>query len=188
MALLATALGDSSILLQAIFTGGLLVTAVGAAWLTWVQLRSTRETNAEQRAAQLQSQERLRVYQLADRTTYLEFIQLMTSALELFRLGDATWQSWWRDRPRDADRETVKQQAVTLLNFCEEIASEYLDELLDREIADKNVAYLAASVWSEAWEFVYFLRGVTHEDRAWERLEDFAGQWLVEHATTTAGP
>jgi hypothetical protein len=71
----------------------------------------------------------------------------------------------------------MRRQATALLNFCEEIAGEYHDDLLDRDVADKNVAYTAASVWRFAEPFVMFLRERTGEQRAWDRLQRFAEGW-----------
>jgi hypothetical protein len=172
-----SALGDVSALLSTIFTGGLLLVAVVAAVVAWLTLRGGRRDVATQIAAQLESDRRRRVYALADRTTQLEFVIESTGALQLFGLEDDTLATWWRDRPHDPQKELISQQAVVLLNFCEEIASEYLDDLLDKEIADKNIGYIAAQTWSAAQPFVEFLRRESREERAWERLQTFATAW-----------
>ncbi len=172
-----SALGDISALLSTIFTGGLLLVAVVAAVVAWLTLRTGRRAAASQIAAQLEGDRRRRVYALADRTTRLEFVVESTGALQLFGLDDAALETWWRDRPNDPKKELISQQAVVLLNFCEEIASEYLDDLLDKEIADKNIGYIAAQTWIAAEPFVRFLRRKSHEQRAWERLQIFATAW-----------
>ncbi len=185
MVCLAAALGDVSQLFQAVFTAGLLLVAVAAVIVAGAQLGSGRKAVADQIAADLESQRRVRVYRLADRTTRFEFVVLMSGALSLFRLDHSTWEKWWRDRPLNPENEVVKQQAVVVLNFCEEIASEYLDGLLAKNVADKNVAYIATSIWRAAEPFVKFLRDETDEHRAWNRLEVFATEWRPPEPETS---
>jgi hypothetical protein len=176
MLLIGAALGDVGSLLTAIFTGGLVIVAIVAALFAWGQLQSSRQIAADERAADLEREKRGRVYALVDRTTHLDFVQLNAHAVALFQLdSDLRRTVWWED----PDRKAIRDSAITLLNFCEEIAGEYLDGLLDREVADSNVAYIAASVWLGARDFVTWFRNRTGEQLAWDRLREFAEQWPV---------
>lgn len=173
---------DVSQLLQAIFTGGLLIAALAAAAAAWAQLGRGQKAVATQIAAQLDNDRRLRAHSFADRTTTVEFVALMSEALKLFRLDEDTWRKWWSDRDLKRENEVLRQQAVVVLNFCEAIAGEYLDGLLDKKVADKDIAYVAKSIWLAAERFVKFYRCETNEQRAWDRLEAFAKQWRIPDA------
>jgi hypothetical protein len=171
---ISTTLGDVSQLLQAIFTGGLLLIAVVAAGFAWAQLRAGRQTALEQLRAAVEHEKRVRVYELVDRTTHLEFVALASDALAPFPFADVhAMEGWWRDPQQDNARRCL----VTLLNFCEEIAGEYLDGILARSIADKNIAYVAASVWEIVAEFVDWFRKDSGDASAWEQLRGFADTW-----------
>jgi hypothetical protein len=85
---------------------------------------------------------------------------------------------WWHD-PRNED---ARRCLVTLLNFCDEVAGEYLRGILERRIADKNIACVAVSVWATVAEFVERFTKDTGKTRAWNRLKEFAAKWLLPPA------
>jgi hypothetical protein len=77
---------------------------------------------------------------------------------------------------------------MTLLNFCDEIAGEYLDGILDRRIADKNVAYVAESVWETVVDFVKWFSDYADQPRAWDQLREFSATWKLPPSALEAAP
>jgi hypothetical protein len=166
--LISTTLADVSQLMQAVFTAGLLLIAGVAAGVAWAQLKAGR-----------QAEKLHRVYGLVDRTTHLEFVALTSDALAPFPFADnEAMKRWWHD----PDNELARRSLVTLLNFFEEMAGEYLDGLLDLRIADRGIAYVAASVWQTVADFVAWFSDDTGETRAWDRLREFAEGWQLPDA------
>ena len=187
---LAATPGDVSQQLQTVFTGGLLVATIAAVIAAWRQLGREQKAAAAQVEERLKNERRQRVHNLTDRTTTVEFIGLMSQALKVFRGNEDAWRESWGDRALNAEGEMLRRQLAVLavLNFFEEIAGEYVDGLLDKEVADKNLAYVATSMWKASERFVKFYRCETKEKRAWDRLEAFANAWRVPEAVGTTPP
>ena len=160
----AASLTSISTLLQAVFTAGLLVVAAVAAGFAYRQL-----------TLQTQVARRERVYALADRTADLEFVVMMNDALTLMRMTPSARA----DALAAPDATQRMLQAITILNFFEEVAGEYLDGLLDKPVANKNVAALAVGVWKDAREFIDWFRDTRQEDAsaAWDRLQTLGNTW-----------
>lgn len=54
------------------------------------------------------------------------------------------------------DRE--KARVLTVLNFYELVAAEYIAEFLDREVANRHLAYIAVATWEGARNFIEWRR------------------------------
>jgi hypothetical protein len=159
---LASLQGISS-LLAAIFTGGLLLVAIVAAWYTRKQLR-TQSANAKL----------ARVYALSDRTSDTKFMAAMMTTVRLLNMDSAAGRARWDSRRFVNSRPDV----LAVLNFFEEVAGEYCDGLLDESVADRNVAYLAVNLWTMAdrW-FADLVRGTSRQDGSWDQLEKLSKKW-----------
>ncbi|HWH10037.1 MAG TPA: hypothetical protein VG165_02840 [Solirubrobacteraceae bacterium] len=168
MQILASLISVSA-LFQALFAGGLLVVACVAASYARAQL-------AEQRAIA----SRDRVYALVDRCSDLRFVRMMDNAIKFFALGAWDGKARWND----TKSLTLRLEVVTLLNFCEEVAGEYLDGLLDKSVADRNVAYIAVTVWRDSEWFVQWIRDTSGEQLAWKELENLASLFSRRDAVT----
>jgi len=158
--MLASLVGISN-LLSAVFTGGLLVVALVAARFTYVQLKT------QARNAKLE-----RVYALSDRSTDPAFTAALLDAQRLFSMGpDAGKQLW-----RAPDSPNLQSNVLAVLNFLEEMASEYRHDLLDQAVADRSVAALAAASWKEAKWFVLWIRDIADEPDGWAEIQALADE------------
>lgn len=160
-----------STLLSAIFAGCLLIVAIVAAGFTYRQLQAqARNTKLE------------RVYALSDRCSDPEFMALMASAQAFFSLGPTAGKKRWRAMANARDKHP-RTNILAVLNFLEEIAGEYRDGLLDKTVADRNVALVAVEAWGQAKWFAVWIRKTTGQDEAWKQLQTLADAWPSEPQT-----
>jgi hypothetical protein len=141
--------GDWATLLGALATLGLLIAAV---WAGWKAARGVSEQIKEQRRIQ----RRARVFDLQSRFSASDFIAMNAEAvamMEAFAADPSTAAMRWE---RMSNVRTLRVLAV--LNFYELVATEYNSGVLERDVADPNLAYTVVATWDAAEAFLTYLR------------------------------
>jgi hypothetical protein len=131
----------------------------------------------EQRAIEL----RRRVYDHLSRFYSGDFTELnadLQKLLRSFESDPSKGQAAWK-----AMDDHAKARILTVLNFYELVATEYNAEFLDRDVANRHLAYIAVAMWEAARKFIAWLR---EKDSAyfqdWERLYECYGASIIAAA------
>jgi hypothetical protein len=132
--------------LGAAATLGILVAAV------WAAVYGVRNQIEQQRTIE----RRRRVYDHQATLNSRDFAEMTAEAvhfIELFRSNPATAAPSWQRA-----FAAVKMRVIAVLNFYELVAGEYNETLLDRDIANPTLAYVAVGMWDYADPFLAHLR------------------------------
>jgi hypothetical protein len=168
---LASTVGDVFTGVVALATAGLFVAATAAAIIARNQLRGL---NA-QLVAQQKTEARRRVSEHRLAFSDRNFVRMQTEAerfLMLAGAGAGDWSQAWA-----AKKDSEKFRITAAMNFYETLASDYNapdQGVLDREMANRELAYVASARWVVAKPFVYWLRE-QFDPRAyveWEQLHE----------------
>lgn len=175
--------GDWATAVGAAATVGILVSAV------WAAFYGVRNQIEQQRAIE----RRRRVYEHQAALNGRDFAEMTAEAVqffELFRRGAATAVPSWQK-----SLIAVKMRVIAVLNFYELVASEYNAALLDRDIANPNLAYAAVSIWDRAEPFIAQLRREGGEAgfEQWKEMVDRYGATIRQGpgppvVTSSSGP
>lgn len=138
--------GDWATAVGAAATVGIFVSAV------WAAFYGVRNQIEQQRTIE----RRRRVYDHQAALNSREFAEMTAEAVqffELFRSNAASAVPSWQK-----SLIAVKMRVIAVLNFYELVASEYNAALLDRDLANPNLAYATVEIWDRAHPFVAHLR------------------------------
>ncbi len=164
--------GDAATAVGAFATIGLLGAAIWAGKTAKASVDIAAEGLRKQIDEQRRIERRRRTYELL--STYLsgDFLEKTADAFPVLRVFDEdepAGETRWNELS-DAEKGTV----TAVMNFYELVASEYNAGWLEREVADKHLAYATVVMWERA-------RGLT----GWFRRSDprYFEQWKYLYDT-----
>jgi hypothetical protein len=165
----ATAVGAGATVALVLATIGLLLAAIWAGITAARGVRAAAAGVDEQIEEQRRTELKCRVYDHLSTYSSRDFTESTIGTVPLlkaFESGDADGADHWQGMT-----DTDRARALTVLNFYELVATEYNAMFLDRDIANRSVAYAAIVIWERAAKLVAWLR---KDDKAyfaqWERL------------------
>jgi hypothetical protein len=152
----------------------LFITALWAGFTAKSEIAEGRENVERQIRTQRTLEARRRVFDLQSTFHAREFVEMSAKLVTLvgqFSSDRTAGEAVWKAMP-DLDRMTV----IAVLNFYELVASEYNANLLDRKVADMNLAYTVVGMWDYVRKLVTYLRldNATYFDE-WEHLYERHG-------------
>lgn len=168
----ASTVADIGGVIAAVASFGLLCAAIAAGIIAYRQLGGLRQQLELQRL----SERRRRVHEFLEQLFDYDFIKMSQEAEELFASRPAMpsgWKALW-----EAKTAEEKSMITATMNFYEVVASEYNDpkgDLLDRDLADKALTFIADAMWLQAESFVHWLRtlpvrGASKAYAEWEHM------------------
>lgn len=153
-ATVAVAVATSCLFIAAIWAG---FSARDAGRTAKRELLDGAERVKKQIDAQRTIESRRRVFDLQSRLHSQEYVEMATRLFWVIRKFDADTsaaESYWKNTMSDGQRMVV----LAVLNFYELVALEYNAKILDREVANPNLAYAALVIWGRAQGLIAYLR------------------------------
>lgn len=148
MVLASDTFGDVGALFVALATFGLLLAAIWAGKTAKESVEVAGEGIRSQIEEQRRIERRRRTYELLGIYMSADFLQRSTDTvpvLRIFNRDRAAGEAHWKQMT-----ETGKVTVTSVLNFYELVATEYNSGFLDRDVADKHLAYATIVMWEHA--------------------------------------
>jgi hypothetical protein len=142
---------DTAAWIESIATAAAVLVGIVAALYARSQLKDGRRTQQRQRVYDLQQQFDAEILPILDK--------LFSFVAQDQETAKSQWREWTTAEPQ-------RQWELTrALNFFELVSSEYLNDLLDKKVAHRNLVYTVVLTWPRVRWFVFWLRDQQNEDR-----------------------
>jgi hypothetical protein len=181
MPLASDSFGNAMTAIEAIATVGLLVAAVLAGRTAAKSVGVAAEGINQQIEEQRRIEQRRRTYELLGIYMSADFLQRTADVLPMLNVFNddrALGEQRWKEI---SEKDKVAVTAV--LNFYELVATEYNAGFLERDVADKHLAYATIVMWERTRGIVAWLRASNERYyEQWKYLYD-TRRTVIEAAT-----